>query len=75
MRRKVLAVIRSKRMEDIEDYFASMPEESRNSIKGVSIDMSRTFRAIVLKYLPKAVIMLDRFHISAQFHGRVKEPA
>jgi transposase len=43
-------------------------EEWRKSIKDVSIDMSRAFKAVVLKYLPEAVIVVDRFHISAQLH-------
>mgnify|MGYP001244722698 FL=1 len=44
------------------------------SIILLSLDMRRTFKAVVLKYLPEAVIVIDSFHISIQLlHKRVDE--
>ncbi len=57
----------------LTDYFRAMPDEWRKSIKAVSIGMSKTFEAVVLKNLPTAAIVVDSFHIAVRLYKRVDE--
>jgi transposase len=42
-------------------------------IKAVAMDMSAAYRGAVAKYLPKAKIVFDRFHVVKLFNGKLSD--
>jgi transposase len=46
---------------------------SRAKIEAVAMDMSAAYRGAVTKYLPKAKIVFDRFHVAQLFNEKLSE--
>lgn len=56
-------LLRSRRMNVTEPYFASVPPEERNAVKYLISDMYNPYLAYVEKYFPNAVSVVDSFHV------------
>ena len=56
-------LLRSRRTEVTEPYFAAIPKEERNNVKYLISDMYNPYLAYVGKYFPNAVSVVDSFHV------------
>lgn len=58
---KVFDVVRGRSEGDLKEYLQQLPGKER--VKVVCMDLSSTYRSIVKKYFPNAMIVADRFHV------------
>lgn len=56
-------LLRSRRTDVTEPYFAAIPREERNNVKYLISDMYNPYLAYVGKYFPNAVSVVDSFHV------------
>lgn len=56
-------ILRSRRANVTEPYFASIPKEERYSVKYLISDMYNPYIRYVDKYFPNAVPVVDSFHV------------
>lgn len=56
-------LLRSRRVNVTEPYFASIPLEERNAVKYLISDMYNQYISYVDKYFPNAVSVVDSFHV------------
>jgi transposase len=60
---KPLAVLPSRKEEELRRYFCAIPEEERLNVAEVTADMWSPFLTIAEEYFPNARITIDRFHV------------
>lgn len=70
-RRKVFDITLGRSEKSLEHYLLTLPNKQRTSI--VVMDLSNTYRSIVSKYFPKALIVADRFHVIRLINHRFLE--
>lgn len=56
-------LLRSRRTNVTEPYFASIPVSERNNVKYLISDMYNPYLSFVNKYFPNAVPVVDSFHV------------
>lgn len=56
-------LLRSRRSEATEPYFASIPPEERHAVKYLISDMYNPYISYIDKYFPNAVSVVDSFHV------------
>ncbi len=56
-------LLRSRRTDVTEPYFAAIPPKERNAVKYLLSDMYNPYIAYVDKYFPNAVSVVDSFHV------------
>ena len=56
-------LLRSRRKDVTEPYFANLPTEEKNGVKYLISDMYNQYINYVDKYFPKAVPVVDSFHV------------
>lgn len=61
---RVLEVVEGRDTVAAVQLLESLPEETRQSVEAVAIDMSAAYEAAVRQVLPAADIVHDRFHVS-----------
>lgn len=60
---KPIAVLPDRSKETLDEFFDDMDEKTKKRIKEVSIDMWGPYADVVTEHLPKAKIVVDRFHV------------
>jgi len=65
---ELLHLAEGRNKESLESFFSKLTPEQKRSIVAVGMDRSGPYRAVVKKQLPKAEIVLDKFHIIANYH-------
>lgn len=58
-----IVLLRSRRTNVTEPYFAAIPREERNEVKYLISDMYNPYISYVGKYFPNAVSVVDSFHV------------
>lgn len=61
----------SRRKEITEPYFAAIPKEERFKVKYVISDMYAPYQRYVNDYFPKAVPVVDAFHVIKLINGKL----
>ena len=59
----VVAIVKGTKAQDVINVLNKIPEERRNMVKEVTVDMSRNMNLISKKYFPKTTIVTDSFHV------------
>lgn len=59
----IIDVLESRKKSKLRSYFRLIPEEERNTVKFVSMDMYDNYRDIAHKYFPNALCCADSFHV------------
>ena len=59
----LLEAIDSHKSEEIIEVLKSQPNEVRENIKEVSVDMWGGFEKVIKEVFPNALIVIDRFHV------------
>ncbi len=70
-RRKVFDVVLGRSELSLAGYFSSLQNKDRTKI--VVMDLSTTYKSIITKYFPKALIVADRFHVVRLLNHRFLE--
>lgn len=63
----IIDIVESRRMETLREYFRKIPEAERKMVEVVVTDMNDTYRAIIGEFFPKAVHVVDHFHVMKLF--------
>ena len=61
--KRVIEVLEDRHKESLDRYFEEMPQEMKEKIKKVTIDMWSPYYDSVQEKLPHAEIVVDRFHV------------
>ena len=62
--RQVFAVVRSKTKKAVESVFQMLVDRGlKDQIIAVACEMNAAFPTVVKKFLPKAEIVFDQFHV------------
>jgi transposase len=59
----LLEVIDSHKSEEIIEVLSQQPQEIRENVKEVSVDMWGGFQKVIKEVFPNALIVIDRFHV------------
>ncbi len=70
-RRCILDILPERSKEALEAWIDRFDESQKRSIRYVSIDMWGPYRYAVANKLPKARIVVDRFHVMKQLNSRI----
>ncbi|KTD57022.1 TnpA transposase [Legionella santicrucis] len=54
-------MVRGRREQKLKEYLQQLPGKER--VKVICMDLSSTYRSLVKKYFPNAMIVADRFHV------------
>lgn len=65
---KPIAVLKDRSKESLGEFFDGMDKKTKNRIKEVSIDMWGPYFDVIKEYLPKAKIVVDRFHVQSNLN-------
>lgn len=72
-RRCILAVLPSREQKVIAAWLKTLSLAQIKSIRTVSMDMWRPYRALIEKQLPQAQIVADRFHVMKQLNDQLSK--
>ena len=70
---RLIDVVEGRTKEDVIPFLKSKPEMFGDRVKGVAMDMSRSYASSVSEALPSAKSVIDRFHVSQLFHRLVDD--
>lgn len=59
----IVAIVYGTKSEDVIEVLEKIPEEELNKVEEVTLDMADTMRKIVRRCFPKAIRVIDRFHV------------
>ena len=62
---RILHAVEGRRKEDIAPFFKKLAKKA-DKLQAIAMDMSHSYTAAALEYLPHVDIVFDRFHVSAQ---------
>jgi len=65
--KEVMGVVEGQGQRKVEEYLDSIPQPER--IKGVAMDMHEPFRQAVQMCLPRAKVVVDKFHLIRHING------
>ena len=66
---EVLAVLADRKKETVVNFLASIPVRLRNTIERVCTDMYLGFVNAAREQLPRAHIVIDRFHVAQAYRN------
>jgi len=62
-----------KKKESLESFFNKLTPQQRSDIKAVGMDRSGAYKNVVIKAVPHAAIVYDKFHIVANYNKAIDE--
>jgi transposase len=68
-----IGVLADRKKATLRAYFASWPQELRQQVEEVSIDLWRDYRDVAEECFPNAVVVADRFHVMKQLQQELDE--
>ncbi len=71
--KKLLSVLKDDKQETLKHYFRSLPNEAKSRIIEVCIDMKTSYLVAIKEILPKAVVVVDRFHVVKEMIRQTEE--
>ena len=72
-RKCILAVLPNREKQTLENWIESLSAQKRKAIRFVSIDMWRPYYQAVCGKLPRAKVVVDRFHVMKQLNTRLTQ--
>lgn len=70
---KLLGLVSERKQSSIEKFLLRWGKEVLNKIEEVSMDMSGSYKSLVKKILPNAVVTVDRFHVTKMIHEELNK--
>jgi len=59
----IFDIVEDRRLSSLYRYFMRFPQDSRDKVKRVVIDMYKPYMQLIKEVFPKAKIIIDKFHI------------
>jgi transposase len=72
-RKCILAVLPDREKQTLENWIESLTAQTRQSIRFVSIDMWAPYYQAARNKLPRAKVVVDRFHVMKQLNTRLTQ--
>lgn len=69
----IVAVVRGTKAEEIIAVLTKMPQELRNQVKEITLDMAASMQKIAKTCFPRAMQVIDRFHVQKLVYEAVQE--
>jgi len=69
----IVALFTGRKKDDVVTYLKGWPDDIRNKVEAVSMDMSRSYCQSILDCFPNAKPVIDRFHLAQNFHNCVDD--
>ena len=69
----LVAMIEGTEAETVIEVLEKIPEEKRNTVEEVTLDMANSMRKIVRSCFPKATRVIDRFHVQKLAYDALQE--
>jgi len=69
---KPVEVLQGRTKQQLLDYLQMLPDEVKAGLEEVCIDMWRPYAQAVIKTLPQAVLVVDRFHVMRSVNTDLK---
>jgi len=69
----LVAMVEGTQSDNIINILNQIPEESRNKVTEVTLDMAGSMNKIVIQCFPKAVKVIDRFHVQKLAYDALQE--
>ena len=69
----LVAMIKGTKSEDIVAILKKMPENQRSRVKEITLDMAGSMSQIVKQCFPKAIRVIDRFHVQKLAYDALQE--
>ena len=69
----IIAVIQGTKTDDIIAVLTKMPQELRNQVKEITLDMAGSMQKIAKTCFPRAMQVIDRFHVQKLVYEAVQE--
>ncbi|WP_333558733.1 transposase, partial [Bacteroides xylanisolvens] len=64
----MIAVIQGTKADDIIAVLTKMPQELRNQVKEITLDMAGSMQKIAKTCFPRAMQVIDRFHVQNEVY-------
>lgn len=71
--RKIIDIIRSRKMPYLREYFSNIPIKEREKTKVFISDMYEAYDTICRQYFPKAIHIIDLFHVITQLTNAINK--
>lgn len=69
----IIAVVQGTKAEDIIAILMKIPKEQRNQVKEITLDMAASMQKIAKTCFPRAMQVIDRFHVQKLVYEAVQE--
>ena len=69
----IVAVVQGTKAEDIIKILTKIPQELRNQVKEITLDMAGSMQKIAKTCFPRAMQVIDRFHVQKLVYEAVQE--
>jgi len=69
----IVAIVSGTKSDDIIEALERIPEAVRAKVKEVTLDMSDSMRRVIRSCFPKAMRVIDRFHVQKLAHDAVQQ--
>jgi len=71
--KKVLAVLENITNEELTKRFNTLPEETKDKIKGISTDMNKGYKNVAEKHIDNIVGTVDKYHLVQEANKMVDD--
>jgi len=69
----IVAMVKGTSSEIVNEVLEKLPEEACNNVKEITLDMAGSMRSIAVRNFPKAVRVIDRFHVQKLAYDALQE--
>lgn len=69
----LVAIIKGTKAEDIVKCLRKIPQELRDLVENITLDMANSMYSIARQSFPKAVQIIDRFHVQKLMHEALQD--
>ncbi len=69
----LIAMIKGTKVEDVCKRLLSIPEEIRNKVKNITLDMANSMYGMAKRCFPKAEQVIDRFHVEKLMYDALQD--
>jgi transposase len=69
----IVAMVKGTSSETVNEVLERLPDEACSSVKEITLDMAGSMRSIAVHNFPKAVRVIDRFHVQKLAYDALQE--
>jgi len=69
----IIAIVEGTESDKVIEVLKKLPEDKREQVKEVTLDLSDSMRKIVRRSFPKANLVIDRFHVQKLAYDALQE--